>query len=57
LSAHHASFHPDGGEGAVDKAVVIEFAHDVAVDDLLQFDLADALICDLGSCLSIDLFT
>ena len=28
----------------VDKAAVIEFAHDAAVDDLLQFDLADARV-------------
>ena len=28
----------------VDKAAVIEFAHDAAVDDLLQFDLADSRV-------------
>jgi hypothetical protein len=43
-TAHHASFHPGGGEGAVDKAAVVEFAHEAAVDDLLPFDLADARV-------------
>ena len=28
----------------VDKAAVIEFAHDAAVDDLIQFGLADARV-------------
>ena len=35
---------PSGIVGAVDKSAVIEFAHDVAVDNLLQFDLANARV-------------
>ena len=35
---------PRGSEDAVDKAAVIELAHEAAVDDLIQFDLADARI-------------